>query len=65
MGVPRGRETKKGTKSLFEEIMVKNFPYIRKKNGHPNSRISMDSNLGEPKLPKFKSSDLSCPRMLP
>ena len=36
IGIPEGKERKKGTESLFEEIMAENFPNLGKINQHPD-----------------------------
>ena len=30
IGIPEGQEKEKGTENIFEEIMVKNFPNLKK-----------------------------------
>lgn len=41
------RKKMKGTASSFEEIMTKNFPNLREKNRHTDSRIWKNSKINE------------------
>lgn len=47
----REEERKKGTESLFKEIMAKNFPYLRKKMGIQIQEVQWIQTRMNPKDP--------------
>lgn len=47
----REEERKKGTASLFEEIIVKNFPYLRKEMGIQIQEVQWIQTRMNPKDP--------------
>jgi len=47
--VPEEEERKEGTENIFEGIIAKNFPNLKKETRHPGSRSTDSSKQGEPK----------------
>ena len=51
MGLPEGEVSEQGIKSLFEEIMVENFPNLVKGKRHTSPEAQRVTNKLDPKSP--------------